>query len=91
MGRFRPYVPVSPPEGCTYIGPCRYGFGPEAFCQDKSGRIVHASQVFRTGISPIPTKRDFEGEVGRLKEEKVELEERMRELVEHLKGKERKS
>src|SRR4030042_6018200 len=79
-------APVGVLEGYTYIGPCRCGFGPDAYYQDKSGRVVHASQVFRTGISPVPTKEDFEGEVGRLKEEKAELEERINELEEHLKG-----
>ena len=80
--------PVSAPEGYTYMGPCRCGFGPDAFYQDKSGRIVHASQVFRWGIPPTLTREGLEEDVNRLKDEKSELEKRIKELEKHLKTKE---
>jgi hypothetical protein len=86
-GRFWRYAAVSAPEGCTYVGPCRCGFGPDAFYQDKSGRIVHASQIYRRGIPSTLTREDFEAEVNQLKAEKAELEKRIMELEKHLKAK----
>jgi len=81
--------PVSAPEGYTYMGPCRCGFGPDAFYQDKRGEIVHASQICYRGIPATPTKEDFEAEVDRLKEEKTEVEKKIKEIKGHLKAKER--
>jgi hypothetical protein len=89
-GRFWPYNPASAPEGYTYIGPCRCGFGPDAFYRDKSGRIIHASQVYHRGFPTTPTKEEFEAEVDQLRGEKAELEKRIKEIEEHLKTKERK-
>ena len=80
--------PVGAPEGYTYIGPCRCGFGPDAFYQDKSGRIVHASQIYHRGIPATPTEEEFEAEVDRLKEEKTEVEKKIKEIKGHLKAKE---
>jgi hypothetical protein len=74
----------------TYIGPCRCGFGPDAFYRDKSGRIIHASQVYHRGFPTTPTKEEFEAEVDQLRGEKAELEKRIKEIEEHLKTKERK-
>ena len=90
-GRFWPYTLVSAPEGYTYLGPCRCGFGPDAFYRDKSGRIIPAAQVCRRGIPTTPAAEEFETEMGQLRAEKAELERRIKELEEHLKGKERKS
>jgi hypothetical protein len=90
-GRFWRYPAASAPEGYIYIGPCRCGFGPDAFYQDRSGRIVHASQVYRRGIPAALTGEDFKAEVTQLKSDKAELEKRIKELEEHLKTKERKS
>jgi hypothetical protein len=90
-GRFWPHTPASVPEGYTYIGPCRCGFGPDAFYRDKSGGVIHASQVYHRGIPATPTKDDFEAEVDQLRAEKAELEKRIKEIEEHLKTKERKS
>jgi len=88
-GRFWPDTPVSAPEGYTYLGPCRCGFGPDAFYRDKSGRIVHAVQVRRRGIPTIPAAEGFEAEVGQLVAEKADLEKRIREIEKHLESKER--
>ena len=83
--------PISAPEGYTYAGPCRCGFGPDAFYQDRSGTIVHASQVYGRGIPPLPTREDFKAEVTQLKSDKAELEKRIKELEEYLKTKGKKS
>ena len=88
-GRFWPHTSASVPEGYTYIGPCRCGFGPDAFYRDKSGRIVHAAQVHRRGILTTPAAEEFEAEMGLLRAEKIELEKRIKEIEGHLKAKER--
>jgi hypothetical protein len=90
-GRFWPYTLVSAPEGYTYLGPCRCGFGPDAFYRDKSGRIVHASQLLHGSVPQMVSTEDPEVEISQLRVEKAELERRIKELEEHLKGKERKS
>ncbi|MEW6685926.1 MAG: hypothetical protein AB1393_06950 [Candidatus Edwardsbacteria bacterium] len=90
-GRFWPYAPVSAPEGYTYIGPCRCGSGPDAFYQDKSGTVVHASQLFLRDATQTIATEDAEAEVNQLRAEKADLEKRIKELEEHLKTKERKS
>ncbi len=88
-GTFWRYAPVSAPEGHTYIGPCRCGFGPDAFYRDKSGKIVHASQLFHWSIPPTTSTESLEAEVNQLKVEKEELEKRIKELEDQLKVKER--
>ena len=88
-GRFRPYTPVSAPEGYTYIGPCRCGFGPDAYYRDRSGRIVPAAQVCRRGISTTSAEEEFEAELRQLSAEKAELEKRISEIEKHLESKER--
>ncbi|MDK2373287.1 MAG: hypothetical protein QI197_07930 [Candidatus Korarchaeota archaeon] len=40
-------------RGYTYIGPCRSGIGPWAFYLSPSGQVVHAWQIFGSGI-PFP-------------------------------------
>lgn len=90
-GRFWPHTPASVPEGYTYIGPCRCGFGPDAFYRDKSGRIAHVSQLLHGSVPQMVSTEDPEVEISQLRVEKAELERRIKELEEHLKGKERKS
>jgi len=75
------------PEGYTYIGPCRWGFGPNAFYrEDKTGRIVHAWELF--GFRPwwLSGGWSNEDELNYLRREKETLEERIRELERKLKG-----
>jgi len=79
---------VSVPEGFTYIGPCKCGFGPDAFYRDKSGRIIHASQFFHWGIPPTTSTKSIEAEVNQLKVEKEELEKRIKEIEDQFKVKE---
>jgi len=76
------------PSGYTYVGPCRCGWGPHAFYQDPSGRIVHAWQVCGWQTPPTPTEEDIRAEVERLKETKSQLEKRIEELERKLKEKE---
>jgi predicted RNase H-like nuclease (RuvC/YqgF family) len=82
-------MPVNVPEGYAYVGPCRCGFGPDAFYRDKNGRIVHAAQVNRRGISVTPATEDYETEMEHLKTENRELEKRISELEKRLETKER--
>jgi hypothetical protein len=89
-GRFWHNAQVSTPAGYSYIGPCRCGFGPDAFYQDKRGTVVHGSEIYRRGVPPTLTAEDLEAEVTQLKMEKEELERRIKELEEHLKRKGRK-
>jgi hypothetical protein len=84
-GRWWRQPPVATPEAYTYVGPCRCGFGPDAFYQDKGGRIVHAHQVYRWGVPRTPRGENLETEVNWLREEKAELEGRIKELEERLK------
>lgn len=81
-------LPVSAPEGYTYIGPCRCGAGPHAFYQDESGRIVHARHLYRWGIPPVPTAKDLKDELEALKEEKAEIEKLIEKLEAQVKEKE---
>jgi len=76
-----PAVPQVP-EGYRYVGACRCGWGPNAFYQDASRRIVHARDVYRWGgaAAPTPTQDDLKAELEALKEEKQELEKRIAEL-----------
>jgi len=90
-GRFWSHTPASVPEGYTYIGPSRCGFGPDAFYRDKSGRIVHASQLLHGSVPQMVSTEDPEAEISQLRVEKAKLERKIKELEEHLKGKERKS
>lgn len=77
-GGWRGYYPSY--SGYRYIGPCRCGFGPDAFYEEIStGRIVHASELWRGG--PI---EDVQSEVKRLKAEKEEIERRIEELEKRL-------
>ena len=85
----REQITISAPEGYTYIGPCRCGFGPDAFYRDKSGRIVHASQLFHWSIPPTTSTESLEAEVNQLKKENEELGKRIKELEDQLKVKER--
>jgi hypothetical protein len=74
------------PEGYRYVGPCRCGWGPNAFYQDASGRIVHAWDVYRRGgaAGPAPTGEELKEELEALKAEKEELGKRIAELEKRL-------
>ncbi len=72
--------PPAVPAGYTYIGPCRCGFGPHAYYQEPSGRIIHAWHFYHWGIPPEPTEEDRKAELEELKEEKEALERRIAEL-----------
>ena len=80
-------------QGYRYVGPCRCGWGPNAYYQDPSGGIVRASQVHQWGFEPpAPNAHDdIADEIKWLNDEKMELENRIKELEEKLKTKENKS
>ncbi len=71
------------PQGYTYVGPCRCGFGPHAFYMDSAGRLVHASQVWGGWVPPYPSPSRSEAED--LKAEKADLEARLKEIEARLK------
>ncbi len=75
------------PQGYTYVGPCRCGFGPRAFYVDDQGRLLHASQVWGWGTwYPWYPGSTAQSEAEALKAEKGELENRLREIEERLKN-----
>ena len=77
-----------PPEGYAYIGPCRCGCGPHAYYRDRSGRVFHASQLYR--VAPvIPIREDLTEELELLKEEKSLLEKKISDLENSLKEKQK--
>jgi len=77
------------PSGYTYIGPCRCGFGPHAFYQDASGRILPAAAVFSgpAPTQPEATPESTRAEIDELKAEKAEIERRLRDLEARLQRK----
>ncbi len=72
---------IEAPEGYIYIGPCRCGFGPDAYYQEKrTGRIVHARQLFFSGIPYGAYNEELREEMEKLRKEKEILERRIQEL-----------
>ncbi|MGC9055538.1 MAG: hypothetical protein ACP5J6_01555 [Candidatus Saccharicenans sp.] len=72
---------VQVPEGYKYVGPSRCGWGPHAFYQEPSGRIVHAWDVYRRSWEGFkPTPEAIKAEVEALKAEKEALEKRIADL-----------
>lgn len=67
--------------GPRYLGPCCCGWGPHAFYQDASGRIIHAWDLWQR----TPTRDELKEELEALKAEKEELEKRISELEKQLK------
>lgn len=90
---------VRPPEGFTYLGPCRCGSGPHAYWQDKkTGRIFHGSPHYGTWFGPgygwpgrEPSEEELKSELDWLKQQKEELEKRIQEMEEALKQKDSKT
>jgi hypothetical protein len=77
------------PVGYEYVGPCRCGFGPNAFYRTREGRILHASQLFFPFTGPMATlpalkpedeKKFLEEEAKALQEELKRVDERLKEL-----------
>jgi len=72
------------PAGYRYVGSCRCGFGPNAYYQDAAGRIVPASGLFSGGTWTPPAQ--VPSEIEQLRAERADLERRLRDLEERLKG-----
>lgn len=77
------------PAGYDYLGPCRCGFGPNAFYRTHEGRILHASQLSFSFTGPMATlpklkqedeKKFLEEEAKVLREELKRVDERLKEL-----------
>lgn len=80
-------VAAQVPEGFRYIGPCRCGWGPNAFRRDAGGRIVQAQDVYLwsgTACS-APTREELKEEFEALKAQKEDLERKLDELEKRLK------
>jgi hypothetical protein len=75
------------PEGYRYVGPCRCGWGPNAFYRDASGRIVHTWDVYRWrgAAGSAPAREVLKEEFEALKAQKEDLERRLAELEKRLK------
>jgi len=75
------------PEGYRYVGPCRCGWGPNAFYQDASGRIVPTWDVYRWrgAAGSAPARKVLKEEFEALKAQKEDLERRLAELEKRLK------
>jgi hypothetical protein len=84
-GRFWPAA-AGIPRGYTYIGHCRCGTGPHAYYQTPEGRIVHAWPPIQGGgsITYKPTEEELKAEAEWLRKEKMELEQRLKEVEEEL-------
>lgn len=72
------------PAGYRYVGSCRCGFGPNAYYQDLAGRVVPAAGLF-SGTAWTPPAQ-APSEIEQLGAEKADLERRLRDLEERLKG-----
>jgi hypothetical protein len=74
-------VSIEAPEGYEYIGPCRCGFGPDAYYREKkTGRIFHASQL-HSYFSPYRYEdEEIRTQLEKLRREKENLERRIEEL-----------
>jgi len=81
------------PAGHDYLGPCRCGFGPNAFYRTPEGRIVHASQLFFPMAGPatsyppttVPPTLKPEEEAKLLEEEAKAIQEELKRVEERLK------
>ena len=78
-------LPPATPAGCIYVGPCRCGFGPHAYYQDTSGKVVPARTVFGGPMEAQPSG-SLATELEKLKMGKAALERRLADLEERLKG-----
>ncbi len=84
------YPPTALPlagKGYIYIGPCRCGFGPNAFYLTPTGQIIHAWQLaglafprFFPWTAPISERNLLETEKKMLEEELKYIEERLEQL-----------
>ncbi|HEX7391630.1 MAG TPA: hypothetical protein VF374_01590 [Thermoplasmata archaeon] len=76
---------IRPGEGVSgfeYVGPCRCGWGPNAYYRADDGRIVHASSI--SPVTPEPVVGGARSEIENLRTENERLEARVRELEERL-------
>ncbi|MGB9907779.1 MAG: hypothetical protein ACPLRR_10395 [Candidatus Saccharicenans sp.] len=85
------------PEGYSYLGPCRCGFGPHAFWQEKeTGRIFRGFPGYGGWFRPgypwpgrKPSEEDLKSELDWLKQAREDLEARIKDLEETLKKEEK--
>ena len=75
---------IDAPTGYRYVGPCRCGFGPNAYYQDERDRLYHARHFHRFGFSAPVETVVTQAELDDLKREKADLEKRIRELEKRL-------
>jgi len=75
----RPGADVS---GCEYVGPCRCGWGPNAYYRVEDGRIVHASSISHVPSEPVVGSD--QSKIENLTTENERLGAKVRELEERL-------
>jgi len=97
MWWWSPAIAAMASRGYVYIGPCRCGFGPNAYYMTPSGQIVHAWQLFgypaaqwawwgipTTPFAPMMAP-SVEDEKKFLEEQKILLERELKEIERRLK------
>ncbi len=77
FGRCYYYSQMFTPRGYSYVGLCRCGKGPNAYYQDKFGRIVHFNDLMREDLT---FKEGIDEDLEILKKEKEEIEKRIEEI-----------
>ncbi len=78
-------------EDYEYVGPCRCGFGPDAFWRDKkTGRIVRGFPPYFQE-KPEGSAEELREELEFLRREKEKLEKRLAQIEEELSRKEKGS
>ncbi len=73
---------VQPPAGYRHVGACRCGLGPNAHYQDPAGRVVPAAVAFSGPGASEPQESELE----RLRAETSDIERRLHELEDRLRG-----
>jgi hypothetical protein len=75
---------IDAPTGYRYVGPCRCGLGPNAYYQDERGRLYRARHLHRFGVPAVRETAVTQAELDDLRQEKADLEKRIREIEERL-------
>lgn len=82
--RPRAIGPDSGVPGYEYVGPCRCGWGPNAYYRTADGRILHAASV---GVDSQDTGSNEQSEITVLRADNEKLAARVRELEAQLASK----
>ncbi|MGQ9801699.1 MAG: hypothetical protein ACUVRL_08560 [Candidatus Saccharicenans sp.] len=78
---------VELPEDYEYLGPCRCGFGPDAYYRDKKTGRIFRGVPYHFWKGPETSEESLKDELEFLRREKEELEKRISEIEEKLRPK----